>query len=298
MNSSKKLCKLVMTGAFAAAMSFTFSSALYTGVTTASTLNLRSEPGGEAIGSVPLGTKVAVIDGSDEWYEIAVDGKTAFVSNAYIKRVPDSDFRLGYGVVTCETTVNLRSGPSTETKILDSLPNGAKIEAIGIADGWYKVKTASQTGYISADYFIIAGSSNEALEAARFDDPEAGGDLRASVIDFAERYLGTPYVYGGSSPSGFDCSGFTSYVYKNTVGPIARTSSDQRNTTVNISKSELLPGDLVFFGSGDNVNHVGIFVGDGQFIHSPNSGSVVRYDSLDSGNYSRRFICGGRVIGA
>lgn len=91
---------------------------------------------------------------------------------------------------------------------------------------------------------------------------------RQSILDYAAQFLGTPYVYGGSSPDGFDCSGFTSYVYKNTASSIARTSSDQRATTKNISRDELLPGDLVFFGSGNSVSHVGIYTGNGQFIHS------------------------------
>lgn len=87
---------------------------------------------------------------------------------------------------------------------------------------------------------------------------------RTAVLDYAAKFLGVPYVYGGSTPSGFDCSGFTSYVYKNTVCSIERVAQAQFDTTTRVSRDELLPGDLVFFGSSAySISHVGIYVGDG-----------------------------------
>ena len=113
---------------------------------------------------------------------------------------------------------------------------------------------------------------------------------RTAVLDYAAKFL------GGSTPSGFDCSGFTSYVYKNTVCSIERVAQAQFDTTTRVSRDELLPGDLVFFGSSAySISHVGIYVGDGQFIHAPHTGDVVKYDSL-SGSYATRFQGGGRVI--
>ena len=121
-------------------------------------------------------------------------------------------------------------------------------------------------------------------------------EKRASVLDYAAQFLGTPYVYGGSTPSGFDCSGFTSYVFKNTVGTIPRVAQAQFDATTRVSMEELEPGDLVFFGSSaSSISHVGIYVGDNQFIHSPHTGEVVKYDSL-TGSYANRFQGGGRVI--
>ncbi len=122
---------------------------------------------------------------------------------------------------------------------------------------------------------------------------------RQAVLEFAARYLGTPYKYGGASPDGFDCSGFTYFVYQNVVRDIPRTATDQRNAAQELTMDELLPGDLVFFrksGSGSGVGHAGIYVGEGQFIHSPNSGDYVSYDTLWSGSYNKNFICGGRFL--
>lgn len=297
MNSSKRLLKIALTSAIAATLSITAASALYVGETTASSLNLRATPGGAAIGSLPHGTKIAVISNSNEWYQIAVGGQTAYVSGAYVNWTPDTEFALGMGTVKCSTTVNFRSLPNTESEILGSLANGQKVELIGIAQGWYKANVNGQKGFISADYVTVdGGTAVDKSAVVGSTNVSASNGTRQAILDYAAKFIGTPYVYGGSTPNGFDCSGFTSYVYKNVATPIARTSYDQRSTTKNISRDELLPGDLVFFGSGNQVNHVGIYTGNGQFIHSPHTGSSVKYDSLDGSSYSRRFICGGRVL--
>ena len=106
------------------------------------------------------------------------------------------------------------------------------------------------------------------------------------AVDVACDYIGTPYVYGGSSPSGFDCSGFTSYVYRQLGISLPRIADSQRGAGSYVSSDELESGDLVFFGSGGYANHVGMYVGDGDYIHSPQTGSSVRIDSLsERSNY-------------
>lgn len=300
MHLSKRWMKFLVGGAMAATLTFTAASAMYAGETTASSLNLRATPGGTVIGSLARGTKVVVLDNTTDWYQVAVNGQTAYISGSYVEFVADDlDFPLGLGVVNCSSSLRFRSAPSTESEVLGSLVNGQKISLIGIDhQGWYKADVNGKQGYVSADYVSITGGQqlDKTAVMGATTNVDASSAVRQQVLNYAAQFLGTPYVYGGSTPTGFDCSGFTSYVYKNTVTPIARTSSDQRSTTKNISKSDLLPGDLVFFGSGGSVSHVGIYVGNGQFIHSPHTGSVVKYDSLDSGTYSKRFICGGRVI--
>ncbi len=299
MSLSKRWIRYAITGAFATALSITASGALYVGQIDASSLNLRSAPNGTVIDSVSRGTKVAVINNSSEWFQIAVDGQTYYASGAYIDWIPECDFNLGTGTIKCSTTVNFRSQPNTSSSVIASLKNGHKVSVIGVSGGWYKVTVNGKTGYISPDYLTINGgaaSNQSSAVGSVVDTTSSTQGIRQDILDFAAQFLGTPYVYGGSTPSGFDCSGFTSYVYKNMGISIARTSSDQRATTTNISMDELLPGDLVFFGSNNVVSHVGIYVGDGNFIHSPHTGSVVKYDTLASGNYNRRFICGGRVL--
>ena len=105
------------------------------------------------------------------------------------------------------------------------------------------------------------------------------------------RYLGTPYVWGGSSPSGFDCSGFVMFVYAQVGVSLPHSSYAQYGVGVAVSQSDLQPGDLVFF---DGLGHVGIYIGGGQFIHAPHTGDVVKISSL-SGYYSSNFAGGRRI---
>ena len=113
-----------------------------------------------------------------------------------------------------------------------------------------------------------------------------GSSSGMEIVNYAKRFLGTPYVWGGTTPAGFDCSGFTSYVYRNAAGiSIPRTSGSQANVGQYIgSKGSLQPGDLVFFGSP--TRHVGIYVGNGQYIHSPRTGDVVKISPLTRNDFT------------
>ncbi|HET7568303.1 MAG TPA: NlpC/P60 family protein [Gaiellaceae bacterium] len=108
--------------------------------------------------------------------------------------------------------------------------------------------------------------------------PIAGGGAgHPEAAQIAARYLGVPYVWGGASPGGFDCSGLVMYVYAQLGISLPHYTVSQWNATIPISSSELAPGDLVFF---DGLGHVGIYIGNGQFIDAPHTGSVVRVDSI------------------
>jgi cell wall-associated NlpC family hydrolase len=114
-------------------------------------------------------------------------------------------------------------------------------------------------------------------------------------VGIAMGYLGTPYVYGGASPSGFDCSGLVMYAYAQVGVSLPHNTVAQWSypDSVSVSRSQLQPGDLVFFYG---LGHVGIYVGGGNFIHAPHTGSVVRIDSL-SGSYAAEYNGAKRILG-
>lgn len=117
--------------------------------------------------------------------------------------------------------------------------------------------------------------------------------LNMQAVEVAKRYLGVPYVWGGSSPRGFDCSGLMQYVYAQLGISISRTASSQAREGIYVDRANLTYGDLVFFARGGYVHHVGMYIGDGKMIHAPHSGDVVRIVDLSSHkNYytARRII--------
>ncbi len=114
-----------------------------------------------------------------------------------------------------------------------------------------------------------------------------------AIIEEAKKYLGVPYVWGGTTPNGFDCSGLVQYVYRALGIELPRVSQSQVLYGEPLTRSELMPGDLVFFAENGDVHHVGIYAGDGMMIHAPYTGAVVSYQSIDTNYYSSQF-CGGR----
>ena len=306
MHSTKKLVRLAVSGALAVSMLLPSSLAMYQAKVKADALYLRESPGGEIITTLPQDTMVAVLNNSSSWYKVVANGKEGYVSSEYLTGSLTTDFSLGSAKIVCDTSVNFRSQPNTSSSVLASLRNGTVVSVTGVQGGWFKVTYNGQKGYVHPDYLsfsnVQGSGSTDSSGSSSITPPSnsvsynGSSEKRAAVLEYAAQFLGTPYVYGGSTPSGFDCSGFTSYVFKNTVGSIPRVAQAQFDATTRVSMDELLPGDLVFFGSSaSSISHVGIYVGNNQFIHSPHTGDVVKYDSL-TGSYASRFQGGGRVI--
>lgn len=274
-------------------------------VTTASSVNFRTEAttASESMGKLSDGTRVAILDEADGWYQVAYDGRVGYMSADYVVAQPIMNITCGGAKVTTEV-LNMRSAPGTENSILTKLYQGSVARIIGINNAWFKVEYGSYTGYISPDYVEIvpysSSSSGSSSGSGSTVSLSAATGTRQQIIEYAATLLGCKYVYGGSSPSGFDCSGYVKYVFAHFGINLSRTSASQYSNSVRISKSELSPGDLVFFSqtSGSSkVGHVGIYVGNGQFIHAASPGKGVRYDSLSDSYYSSHYVGCGRVLG-
>lgn len=192
------------------------------------------------------------------------------------------------GIVVGDT-VNVRTGPGTDYDIVATVWYGVTLDVYAREGNWFQIGTGNGTAYISADYVSV-----------RPEDIASRGDYSAGqrVVAMAKRYLGVPYVYGGSSPSGFDCSGFTSFVYRQLGYSINRTADAQLANGVAVSRNELRPGDLVMFKRPGNstVHHVGIYVGDGMMIHAPQTGDVVKYTNINTGYYNSVYYAARRIV--
>lgn len=267
-----------------------------------SSVNLRSaaNTSSSILAELKNGTAVTVVSTANGWCKVTYSGKTGYIKQDYVSTTGSASNNTSAStgtaaVVKCSSTVNFRSAASTSSTILGELKNGTAVTVISTSNGWSKVSYAGKAGYISADYLVTA-SFGTAISPSNTAASVSISAKRQSVLNYAAQFLGVPYVYGGSTPSGFDCSGFTSYVFKNTVGSIPRVAQAQYDATTRVSRDDLLPGDLVFFGSStSSISHVGIYVGSNQFIHAPSTGDVVKYSSL-TGSYATRYQGAGRVI--
>ncbi|MDR2401542.1 MAG: C40 family peptidase [Deferribacteraceae bacterium] len=148
---------------------------------------------------------------------------------------------------------------------------------------------ALQAKGIIEDYYIVSPDSYQAAAAI----PEGrGGGLRDAIVKSANSYIGVPYIWGGSSRRGVDCSGLAQAVYSLNGLSIPRSSREQYSRGASISRSSLKPGDLVFFATsgGKTVSHVGVYVGNNQFIHAPSKGKRVTSASLLDPYFSKVYV--------
>ena len=198
------------------------------------------------------------------------------------------------GYISSNASAHFRSGPSTSSQSLGKLPKNTKITITGEENGWYKVSYNGKEGYISKS-LVTEGEPPATTSSRSQEEPRsATTTTQASsnnVVQVAESYAGSRYVSGGSSPSGFDCSGFSQYVFGKCGVTLSRTSYTQATQGTAVNKSELQPGDLLLFHyyGSSSIGHVGIYVGNGKFIHAANSNRGVVYDSIESGYYADNY---------
>lgn len=180
-------------------------------------------------------------------------------------------------------TINVRTGPGTNYDKITQVVSGKQVTVVGESNGWYQVTFGSTTGWLLGEYLR--------------DPADLDGTVGAKVVSMAMPFLGTRYRSGGASPNGFDCSGFTMYLYAQLGYSLPHSATAQyKNCGYAVAKSDLQPGDLVFFSDSSHaIGHVGIYIGNGQIIHARYSVGKITIDSLSASYYASRYVVAKRI---
>ncbi|MFI3175464.1 MAG: SH3 domain-containing protein [Bacillota bacterium] len=278
---------------------------------------LRSEPNKDAsvLAQMSQGSKVVVTGKVDDWYQLSFEGIQGYASKDFIEGVAVLDIQHveapvvkgtalanTYGVINSSTGLKLRSQASTDGTVLAVLQKGTVTDIENVGDKWVKaIMDDGTVGYLSKEFVSVeTGTRPAQVVQATVAAPAPVLSKGQEVISYAKQFLGTPYSWGGTNlNTGVDCSGFVFSVMKNFGISLNRSSSDMANNGVAISKGELQAGDLVFFNAGGSggISHVGIALGNGQYIHS-SSGSAysVVITDLDSSYSAKSYVTARRVL--
>ncbi len=271
-------------------------------------LRLRAKPStsAEIITTANYGDCVVVIRKTDDWYLVNYNLHIGYMHADYLTVKERENVDLGNASVE-PAVVNLRKGPSTGSSLLTQLKAGEQVEIFGFNCGWYKVRYEGQVGYVRSDLLtLLEKPEGNQGRAATIDTdssvstpstPGSSSDLGRQIATYAQQYVGYPYVYGGKSPSGFDCSGFMQFVFAQFGYQINRTATAQLANGYYVEYDDMQPGDIIYFGFGSTASHVGMYIGNGQFVHAQNSSTGVVITSLSEPWYANRYLCAHRIVG-
>lgn len=197
-------------------------------------------------------------------------------------------------------------GPSSGYAVIGWLEEGTTVTVLSERKSYYKIDCYEMTGYIAKSqvaqkedgtYYVNCKADSADTKVMNYTPYADAIRMRHAIVELAKEQLGDPYVFGRARPGGFDCSGLTSFLYKEQGIAINRRASTQLQDGIIVSREGLMPGDIVFFDEfpGDNyeASHVGVYIGDGRIIHSGSKG--VGYAYLD-GHWFRDYYIGARRI--
>lgn len=226
-----------------------------------------------------------------------------------------------------ETKVNVRKEADKNSEVVVKLTQNTSVEVYAEENGWSKIKVDGKEGYISSDLLsdqkvevtkttnntttnttnnktnnttkknnVTSRSSTTVREEKQTTQAVSSGK-GSTVVATAKNYIGSKYVYGATGPTSFDCSGFTSYVYKLHGISLNRTAQAQYSNGTSVSRGNLQPGDLIMFGSSaSSINHVAIYIGNGNIVHAANPSRGVTIDSINSGYYDKNYVGARRIM--
>lgn len=245
-------------------------------------LNVRAVPAtdGKLVGKMRKDSACEILDTQDGWAHIKSGEVEGYVSLEFLLTGPDARIRASQLVTTVVVAntdgLNVREQANTDSTVLTQVLKGEELEYVETLGEWVKVSLDGEEAYVATEFVTVEEKLDTAITMTELLYGEGVSDVRVDLVEYAKQFLGNPYVWGGTSlTNGADCSGFVMSVFKKYGINLSHSSRAQANEGTKISLSELQPGDLVFYGnSGGTINHVAIYIGNGQVIHasSPKTG--------------------------
>lgn len=288
------------------------------GTVNVASLNVRNGAGTnyDRLASLSQGQVVKVFGESNGWYKISINGIEGFVSKEFITIDGESNTTpttpttppidnttpntFGKVAVVNTDALNLRDGAGGNYTKVGTVRYGDKLPIQAHSNGWYKVSFGNVIGWVSGEYVKVISESEANTPKVRETPLISSNYSGEDIVNKSLEYLGVPYVWGGFTPVGFDCSGLVQYVYRQLGIELERTTFYQVHQGVTVSRDELKPGDLLFFTTDDDnpssISHVGIYKGNDLFVQAPKAGDVVRVSNLNSAYYSNRYYIAKRII--
>ena len=247
-------------------------------------LNVRSLPSidGEIVGKMTNYAACEILGEENGWYKISSGELEGYVSADYILTgvmALRAAQGKGSAMATVNTdTLNVRKEPSAESAKITTVSRDADLYVLEILDGWVKIELDSRVGYVAKEYVTIVETLKTGSTLKELQYGEGISEERIKLVTLALQYVGNRYVWGGESlTNGVDCSGFTLKIYEQFGVYLPHYSAAQPAYGTKINPKDALPGDLFFYGNGSQINHVAIYIGNGQIVHaaSERSGIII-----------------------
>lgn len=246
-------------------------------------LNVRAIPGedGRLVGKLPKDAACEVLESDGEWAHIQSGKVDGYVSCEYLLTGVQAKHRAEELVTTIATvttdSLKVRAEASTDSEVITMVPNGEQLEVAASEGDWVRVYLDDEEVFVFAEYVQVDARLNTAITMTELLYGQGVSDVRVDLCQYAKEFLGNPYVWGGTSlTKGADCSGFVLSVYKKYGVSLPHSSRAQANCGTKITLAEAQPGDLIFYGNGQTINHVAIYIGGGQVIHASNPKTGIR----------------------
>ena len=244
-------------------------------------LNIRAiaAEDGRLVGKLPRNAACEVLDTDDIWAHIRSGEVEGYVSLDYLLTGVPAKFKAEELAVTVAKvttdSLKVRAEANTESEVITLVAMGEELEVAAVEGDWVKVLLDDDEVYVAAEYVEVSAELSTAVTMTELLYGQGVSDVRVDICQYAKEFIGNPYVWGGTSlTKGADCSGFVMKVFQKYGVKLPRNSRAQANCGTTIKVAEAKPGDLIFYAKGKTINHVAIYIGNGQVVHasSPKTG--------------------------